>query len=75
MVKDKPKIDLAIFFDYNSDVVGPKAIKAVTDLGVALRSDALKGATIMLNGHTDAAGSRNTICRCRIAAHSPFGVI
>ena len=57
VVKDMPKIDLAIFFDYNSDVVGPKAIKAVTDLGVALRSDALKGATIMLNGHTDAAGS------------------
>jgi outer membrane protein OmpA-like peptidoglycan-associated protein len=57
IVKEKPKIDLAINFDYNSDVVGPQAIKAVTELGRALRSDGLKNATIMLNGHTDAAGS------------------
>lgn len=57
VVKEKPKIDLAITFDYNSDVIGPQAIKAVTELGRALSSDALKSATIMLNGHTDAAGS------------------
>jgi outer membrane protein OmpA-like peptidoglycan-associated protein len=57
IVKDKPKIDLAIFFDYNSDLIGPKAIGAVNELGVALVSEKLKGATIILNGHTDAAGS------------------
>jgi outer membrane protein OmpA-like peptidoglycan-associated protein len=57
VIVDKPKIDIAIFFDYNSDVIGPKAIGAVNELGVALLSPALKGSTILLNGHTDAAGS------------------
>ncbi|MGV3634738.1 MAG: OmpA family protein [Pseudorhodoplanes sp.] len=59
VIVDKPKIDIAIFFDYNSDVIGPKAIGAVNELGVALLSEKLKGSTIMLNGHTDAAGSPN----------------
>ncbi len=57
VIVDKPKIDIAIFFDYNSDVIGPKAVGAVNELGVALLSPALKGSTILLNGHTDAAGS------------------
>lgn len=57
VIVDKPKIDLAIFFDYNSDVIGPKAFAAVNDLGVALKSAKLSGANIVLNGHTDAAGS------------------
>ncbi|HWV52105.1 OmpA family protein [Pseudorhodoplanes sp.] len=59
VIVDKPKIDIAIFFDYNSDVIGPKAIAAVNELGVALLSEKLKGSVIMLNGHTDAAGSAN----------------
>jgi hypothetical protein len=49
VVKEKPKIDLAINFEYNSDAIGPQAIKAVTELGLALRSDGLKNATVMLN--------------------------
>lgn len=57
VIVDKPKIDIAIFFDYNSDVIGPKAVGAVNELGVALLSPTLKGSTILLNGHTDAAGS------------------
>lgn len=57
VIVDKPKIDIAIFFDYNSDLIGPKAAGAVNELGVALLSPALKGSTILLNGHTDAAGS------------------
>lgn len=57
VIEDKPKIDLAIFFDYNSDVIGPKAASAVDELGAALQSPRLKGSNIVLNGHTDAAGS------------------
>ena len=57
VIEDKPKIDLAIFFDYNSDVIGPKAAAAVDELGAALKSPKLQGANIVLNGHTDAAGS------------------
>ena len=57
VIEDKPKVDIAIFFDYNSDVIGPKAVAAVNELGVALLSPTLKGSTIILNGHTDASGS------------------
>jgi outer membrane protein OmpA-like peptidoglycan-associated protein len=57
LVQDKPKIDLAILFDYNSDVIGPKAIPAVNALGEALVKPGLKGSVFVLNGHTDAAGS------------------
>ena len=57
IVKDKPKIDLEIYFDYNSDVIGPKAAVAVNSLGEALSKPGLKGGTFVLNGHTDAAGS------------------
>ena len=57
IVKDKPKIDLEIYFDYNSDLIGPKAIVAVNALGEALVKPGLKDGTFVLNGHTDAAGS------------------
>ncbi|MGD9923468.1 MAG: OmpA family protein [Pseudorhodoplanes sp.] len=57
VVKEKPKINLAIFFDYNSAEIAPQSLKTVGQLGLALRSDALKDAIVMLNGHTDAAGS------------------
>ncbi len=56
IVKGKPKIDLEIYFDYNSDAIGPKAIAAVNALGEALIKPGLKGGTFVLNGHTDAAG-------------------
>ena len=57
LVEDKPKIDLAILFDYNSDLIGPKAVSAVNALGEALIKPGLKGSVFVLNGHTDAAGS------------------
>jgi len=57
IVKGKPKIDLEIYFDYNSDAIGPKAVVAVNALGEALIKPGLKGGTFVLNGHTDAAGS------------------
>lgn len=57
LVQDKPKINLEILFDYNSDVIGPKAIGAVNALGEALIKPGLKGGVFVLNGHTDAAGS------------------
>ncbi len=57
IVKDKPKIDLEIFFDYNSDAIGPRAVVAVNALGEALIKPGLKGSIFVLNGHTDAAGS------------------
>ena len=55
--QELPKIDVTIEFDYNSDRIRPDAIASVNELGKALASDALKGSRIVLNGHTDAAGT------------------
>lgn len=57
IAKDKPAIDLEILFDYNSDIVGPKAVPALVQLGNALAQAEFKGTVFLINGHTDAAGS------------------
>jgi outer membrane protein OmpA-like peptidoglycan-associated protein len=56
IVKDKPKIDLEINFDYNSDKISAKSLSSVKALGRALSNPDLKGSTFILAGHTDAAG-------------------
>jgi outer membrane protein OmpA-like peptidoglycan-associated protein len=56
IVKDKPKIDLEINFDYNSDRISAKSLPAVQALGRALANPELKGSTFFVAGHTDAAG-------------------
>ena len=53
----KPKIDLEINFEFNSAVIGSKAMPQVTELGKALTSEDLKGRTFILAGFTDAKGS------------------
>jgi len=56
IVKDKPKIDLEITFDYNSADISAKSISSVQALGRALSNAELKGSTFVVAGHTDAAG-------------------
>ncbi len=56
IVKDKPKIDLEINFDYNSANISPKSLPSVQALGRALSNPDLKGSTFVVAGHTDAAG-------------------
>jgi outer membrane protein OmpA-like peptidoglycan-associated protein len=56
IVKDKPKIDLEITFDYNSAEISAKSIPSVQALGRALSNTELKGSTFVVAGHTDAAG-------------------
>lgn len=56
IVKDKPKIDLEINFDYNSADISPKSLPSVQALGRALSNPDLKGSTFVVAGHTDAAG-------------------
>jgi outer membrane protein OmpA-like peptidoglycan-associated protein len=56
LVKDKPKIDLEINFDYNSADISSKSLPAVQALGRALTNPDLKGSTFVVAGHTDAAG-------------------
>jgi outer membrane protein OmpA-like peptidoglycan-associated protein len=57
IVKDKPKIDLEINFDYNSAEISAKSLPSVQALGRALTNNDLKGSTFVVAGHTDAAGS------------------
>lgn len=56
IVKDKPKIDLEINFDYNSANISAKSLPSVQALGRALANPDLKGSTFIVAGHTDAAG-------------------
>ena len=56
VVKDKPKIDLEINFDYNSADISAKSLPSVQALGRALTNADLKGSTFVVAGHTDAAG-------------------
>jgi outer membrane protein OmpA-like peptidoglycan-associated protein len=57
IVKDKPKIDLEINFDYNSAAISAKSQPSVQALGRALSNPDLKGSTFIVAGHTDAVGS------------------
>jgi len=57
IVKDKPKIDLEINFNYNSADISAKSLPSVRALGRALSNADLKGSTFVVAGHTDAAGS------------------
>lgn len=56
IVENKPKIDLEINFDYNSDRISKRSLPSVQALGRALGNPALKGSTFIVAGHTDAAG-------------------
>ena len=57
IAKDKPGVDLEVNFDYDSATIGPQAIDTLAKLGVALRDPRLKGALVLLAGHTDAKAS------------------
>jgi outer membrane protein OmpA-like peptidoglycan-associated protein len=59
IVKDKPKIDLEINFDYNSADISAKSMSSVQALGRALTNPDLKGSTFIVAGHTDAAGGES----------------
>jgi outer membrane protein OmpA-like peptidoglycan-associated protein len=59
IVKDKPKIDLEINFDYNSADISAKSLTSVQALGRALSNPDLKGSTFVVAGHTDAAGGES----------------
>jgi outer membrane protein OmpA-like peptidoglycan-associated protein len=57
IVKDKPKIDLEITFEYDSAEITPKSIPVLTNLGRALSDPELKGTVFLVGGHTDAKGT------------------
>lgn len=56
IAKQKPAIDLEIYFDFNSAAVTPQAEPQLNKLGQALTSSDLTGSVMLLGGHTDAKG-------------------
>jgi len=57
IAKDRAKIDLEIYFDFNSATVTAKAEPQLKELGNALRSAKLENSVIVISGHTDAKGA------------------
>ena len=56
--EDKPSIDIEINFEFNSAKLAPSAMSTAKTLGEALSSADLKGSTFIVEGHTDAKGSK-----------------
>ncbi|NVO17723.1 MAG: OmpA family protein [Rhodoplanes sp.] len=56
IAKEKQKIDLEVYFDYNSAEIVQRAVPDLMELGKALSNPELKGGTFLLGGHTDAKG-------------------
>jgi outer membrane protein OmpA-like peptidoglycan-associated protein len=57
ILEQRPSVDIEIYFDFDSAKIAGLAEPDVTNLGVALTDSKLKGALIMLSGHTDAKGT------------------
>jgi outer membrane protein OmpA-like peptidoglycan-associated protein len=51
-----PTVDLAVYFDFDKAEITPRARATLDPLAAALARPSLKGATIVLAGHTDATG-------------------
>jgi len=56
IAKERPKINLEIYFDYNSAAVTEKAEPQLNELGNALKSSRLENSVVVLSGHTDGKG-------------------
>lgn len=57
LAKTRAKIDLEIYFDFNSAAITAKAEPQLKELGEALRNARLDNAVIVIGGHTDGKGS------------------
>lgn len=57
LVRDRPKVAAQIHFDVNSARIRPDAYPLLDEYASALQSPALGEATLLIAGHTDAAGS------------------
>lgn len=58
IARDRPSIDLEIYFDYNSSQIASRAVPDLMNLGRALTNPALQGGVFLLSGHTDAKGGQ-----------------
>jgi outer membrane protein OmpA-like peptidoglycan-associated protein len=58
IAKERPSVDLDIYFDYNSADIASKAVPDLMNLGRALTDPQLEGSVFLLSGHTDAKGGQ-----------------
>lgn len=56
IVKEKPSIDLEIYFNYDSAAITPRAVPDLMNLGRALANPELRGSVFLISGHTDGKG-------------------
>lgn len=75
IVKERPSVDLEIYFDFDSAAITPKALPALMTLGKALTDSALDKVAFLVAGHTDAkgnAGYNQTLSEQRASAVKQF---
>ncbi len=56
IAKERPSIDLEIYFNYNSADISSKAVPDLMKLGRVLTNPDLKGSVFLVGGYTDAKG-------------------
>lgn len=56
IARNKPAIDLEVYFDYNSSTITKQAEPELMKLGRALTNPGLRGGVFLIAGHTDAKG-------------------
>jgi outer membrane protein OmpA-like peptidoglycan-associated protein len=54
--RDKPQLDLTVFFAFDSADLSPPAMAVLDKLGRVLKRDVFAGRTFVIAGHTDAKG-------------------
>lgn len=59
IAKDKPGIDLEIYFAYDSAAIERESLPGLVNLGQALTDGALKESVFLIGGHTDGRGSND----------------
>ena len=59
VAKERPSIDLEIYFDFNSAEIASRAVPDLMNLGRALSNAELQGGVYLIGGHTDAKGGED----------------
>jgi outer membrane protein OmpA-like peptidoglycan-associated protein len=59
IARNKPAIDLEIYFDYNSSAITKRAEPELKKLGRVLTNSDLKGSVFLVAGHTDGKGTED----------------
>lgn len=59
IARQRPAVDLEIYFDYNSSEISAKAVPDLMNLGRALTNPEIQGGVFLVGGYTDAKGGQD----------------